>query len=484
MASLLLSLLITFIAQETRPDPGALIETARGLLPAYEGDHKAFLTTAEKRDVQAADHLFSAALLLEPENAYGLWWHGHALVLLAEDARNRGQVEAAERRDGAALAAFDRAIALQPSYTWAFYARAMTQRNRGAYRRALADFDEAVRLANAALEGAGAGEQDALFVRFKARQWRADTRMRVFEFERAREEFRAFYADNGNNKWDLAYSLAETHLQERDFASARRVYAGVLEVEEYRPFGSTYSQLGYLAGLTGDSVEAVRRLTEALEREFQPTLYTRLWLWILSEGMEEEHERARVELVDFVAHPPSSLSEWDLALGRFVVGELDPQRFAVLAREEEERRKREAESLDDLGCEVHYYLGLRHRLDAEALADQGARRKRLSAALAAYLDALAYTPENFKWEWAYARLAVAELAQELLLPPRGYIPSAPSFIERLSPMRLHRAGESMASALTGIEGLELLPGDLLFGFLEGAEDHARPTLAVVAVDRP
>ncbi len=186
--------------------------------------------------------------------------------MLGEDLRNRGNTGDARAHYASALAAYDRAIELDPGYYWAHYARAMAKNNLGRLWDAIRDYDEAVRVASEHISvAAGDADLDPRFVRFKARQWRADTRMRVLEFERAREEFRSFYADNGNNRWDLGYSMAETYQRQRDFAGAIRTYEELLTIEDYATFDSTYAQLGYLAGLLRDRQEATRRLEEALE---------------------------------------------------------------------------------------------------------------------------------------------------------------------------------------------------------------------------
>jgi len=471
-------------ASQERPDPSVLVEQARALLPRYEGDAIEFLTAEQKRDVQAADHLFQAGIALQGESPYALWWGGHARVLLAEDARNRGQLERAAHLDAGALELFDRAIVLDPSYHWAFYARAQARRSSGALFEALDDFGEAVRLADAVLERVdGRSAQDALLVRFKARQWSADTRMGVFEFEKARDEFRIFYGENGNDPWDLAYSLAESYQRERDFAGARRVYEGVLENEVLRSFDSTYLQLAYLAGLVGDTAEALRRLDEAFERERMPSLYPRLWSWLLARGPEwaERREAARADLEDFLAAPPSSLSAWDATLGAFMVGRLEEGAFLAAARQEHERRAREAVPLDGLMCEVSFYRGMRAEMDLEERPAESSRV--LARALSAYEDALAFDPVAFKWEWAYARLGYGRVAEGL-----GRSEVVRFFVRGVEldlnagfgVVRWHRLGEAKSEPLSDADGAELGVGDLLQGYRMEGDGKPRALLVLCA----
>jgi len=469
---------------QERPDPALLVEQARALLPRYEGDAIEFLTAEQRREVEAADHLFQAGLALQGESPYALWWGGHARMLLAEDARNRGQLERAARFDAGALVLFDRAVVLDPTYHWAFYARAQARRSSGALFEALEDFGEAVRLAEAVLEeGDGSSSQDALLVRFKARQWGADTRMGVFQFEQAREEFRTFYAENGNNPWDLAYSLAESYQRERDFAGARRIYEGVLEDEALRSFDSTYSQLAYLAGLVGDTGEALRRLDEAFERERMPSLYPRLWCWLLARGpaWRERCEAARAELEQFLAAPPSSLSAWDATLGAFMLGRMEEEAFVAAAREEHERRAREAVPLDGLGCEVAFYRGMRAELDAVQRPLESAER--LAEALSAYEEALAFDPVAFKWEWAYARQGYGRVAGRLGRSEVGRLRVGGEVLDPgagFGPVRWHRPGEATSEPLSRLRGVELGVGDLLLGYRLGGAGKPRALFIVCA----
>ena len=449
------------------PTAGELVEQARAFLPVFEADRTEFLTAEQRRHVLASTNLLDASLALEPEQAFTVWWKGHAEALLGEDRRNRGEEGAAGAHYAAALDAFQRAIAIDPSYYWAYYARGMAHNNLGRWWDAIRDYDEAVRVANARIDAA-ADESESLdprFVRFKARQWRADTRMRVLEFARAREEFVAFYADNGNNQWDLGFSTAETYQRERDFAQAVATYEHVLTQEDFATFDGAYAQLAYLAGLLGDRAAATRRLDQALETELAPTLYPRLWLWILTEG--ERRPQAAADLTDFVEHPPAGVSEWDRKLGYFVLGQGTPDEFLGLARAEEERRKRDGVPLDNLMCEVWYYVGLRQEADGNE-----------AAALDAFRRAVAFAPRTFKWEWEYARLGLARLAAALgaeadpgfTVHDDGSLSRDGAEPAEVEVVLVHRPGEpGPLRGVAAVRGRPLLAGDLLQCILRHAD---------------
>ena len=479
-------------AQE-RPAPSTLVDQARLFLPPGVGDPPPPLTPEGARDARAAEKLCAAALELDPESGYAAWWLGHARLLLGADLVARGDRDAGRARFRAAVAAFERAEALDPDSAWAPWAAALARWELDELQAALAAFDRAIDVANRAIDAAGEGDpaaRDALFVRFKARQWRADTRMRAFEFERAREEFRSFYADNGNNRWDLGYSLAETYLRERDFAGARAVYEDLLTVEEYRPFGSTYAQLGYLAGLCGEPGPAVEWLEQALVFERAPTLYPRLWLWMLA---REETRRAAAEddLDAFLRNPPAEVSAWDLRLGAFVLGRTSVDEFEAAARAEEARRLAEAEALDDLACEAAFYAGWRLERDAERAGDGEALLRR---ALAAQHRALGFAPRQHKWEWEYARSAFARLAGALQLAPEPgfrvegrHIALAPdrpltrahgATEGALGAVFFHRPGAEKRREGPGALLGALLPGDLLECVVEG-QDGSRAAVRLV-----
>lgn len=400
MLSVLCSVLVTAAAapvqKADRPDSAALVEQARLFVPQFEGDHKYFLTTEEERDVRAAANILEAAMALDAENTYALWWHGHCSVLLGENEKNRGRLDSARSQYESALASFAVTIEQDPSYYWARYSRAMAEANLGRFWDAIGDFDAAVEITDAAMAESDA-DQMAPFVRFKARQWRADTRMRIFEFDTARTEFARFYADNGNNAWDLGYSIAETYLRESDLERARLAYEEIIANPEFVKFDSTYAELAYVAGLVGADELAVERIEKALELEFKPTLYPRLWLWILSAG--ETRAKAQADLAEFLQYPPDDLSAWDLTLGKFLIGEGSTTDFLAQAQAEQARRMVEAVALDDLMCEVWFYIGIRSDRAGED-----------AEALDAYRQALAFRPAQHKWEWTYARHGLAMVA--------------------------------------------------------------------------
>ncbi len=400
LATLLLPLVLLASPQD-RPSATELVVQARLYLPDYSGEHRAFLTPAQKSEVQAASHILSAALALEPESAYALWWKGHSQVLLGEDQLSREQRAASQASFAVALECFDQAVARQPDYLWAWYARAMARQRLGSYARAIRDFEHCITLAQKTIDG---GEDEtaiteARFLKKKARLWRSDCRMQLFDFEIARSEYRAFYADNGDDvdaTWNLGIKIAESYQRERDFSGAIQTYEALLEVPRYADFHGAYTFLAYLEGLHENQEKAYARLNQALARERRPTLYPRLWLWILA---PTEHKAETLDsLKRFVANPPGDLSPWDLTLGRFMTGALTAEAFLAAAKVEVERRKLEAIALDDLMCEVWFYAGWHQEQEGSS-----------ELAIAAYREALAFRPAAFKWEWAYARLRFARL---------------------------------------------------------------------------
>ena len=480
---LMVSLAVTAAFQGAeRPTGNALVDQARTLIPQYDGDHKHFLTVDERRDVVAATHLAAAALALEPDNTYALWWNGHAESLLGEDDRNREQRDAARLHFDIALDAFERASELDPDYYWAHYARGMANWRVGHVASAIRDYDLAVAACDKAIAN---GDSGAETIKFKARQWRADARMRAGEFDVAREEFAAFYADYGNNQWDLGYSLSETHLRERDFAGAREVYGRILENEEFRTFDQTHAQLGYLEGLVGNTDAALQHLDAALEREFTPTLYSRMWQWILTPAPRSQ-AKIDAELRKFLEYPPGSLSEWDRSLGQFVVGEIEASSFLERARVEHNTRMEQARDLGDLMCEVWFYVGLRRRIEADRLDDEAARRDGWLSAFEAFGRALAFDPRSFKWEWAFARKHYAELGALLGKTPvvrstmdgvavgdavpglgRAATADASARGERMV-ARVHSPQDEAARSWTSVD--ELVPGDLLLVLVRAGAD--------------
>ncbi len=469
LATLLLPLVLLAPPQD-RPSATELVDQAKLYLPDYSGEHRAFLTPAQKSGVQAASHLFSAALALEPQNALALRYKGHAQVLLGEDQLNREQRVASRASFSTALECFDQAVAQQPEFLWTWYARAMAHQRLGSYARAIDDFEHCISLAQATIaEGA---YEDAITqaraLKFKARLWRSDCRMQLFEFETARSEYRAFYADNGNDAWDLGIKIAETYLRERDFSGAIQTYEALLEVPRYADFHGAYTFLGYLEGLHENHDKAYERLNQALARERKPTLYPRLWHWILA---PTEHRAETLDLLKrFVANPPGDLSPWDLTLGRFMTGAMTAEAFLTAAKAEVERRKLEAIPLDDLMCEVWFYAGWHHE-------QQGSPE----LAIAAYRKALASRPAAFKWEWAYARLRFARLmraADPKSKPSED--PGPPRTI--LAPYTLSDPGLAEGEDTLGLLERSRPAGDLLLYFVwNGGPDGRTPRLKIIGL---
>lgn len=409
--------------------PTRLVDMARTLVPEYDGEHRAFLTPDERRNVTAATQLLAGAQTLGPDDTNVLWWLGHANTLLAEDSKSRGDREAARERFGAAYEGLRQATALDPEHLWSWYARGLAAGGLGQPFAAIDDLDRCIAILNHKIElrpeGTAPGSDD--FMRFKARKWRAEMLMRSLQFAEARQAFRSFYADNGNNRWDLGFGLGEAFLRERNFAGARRNYEEVLGLENYDEYSAPFEQLGYIAGLTSEWERSSEMLRAALEREIEPGLYLRLWIWVLCP--ERERADARSELEEFLENPPSSLSAWDGRLGRMLMGEGTIHEFKTAARAERERRLGVAQPLDDVVCEALFYSGLR-------LMREGDTRH----ALRHFHDALRARPATFKWEWEYARFYGAVCVEaEAPAVVQGGAPKVPAGgVLRL----VHRVGDS------------------------------------------
>ncbi|MFT7676235.1 MAG: tetratricopeptide (TPR) repeat protein [Planctomycetota bacterium] len=452
------------IVQENVTAP-QLVAQGRALLPSYNGDHRSFLTDLQQREVRAASHLLSAALALDPKSTYAMWWKGHAETLLGEDRGNRGAWGQSVAYYESALGLFDSVLELEPDYHWAWYARGMARNRLGQPFQALADYEQSVRVANgriAAAEDPQSSEADALFVRFKARQWQADTRIGVLAFDQARQEFREFYADNGGNPWDLNFALGESYLRQRDLGGAATLYGELLGVRDFVSFDRIHSELGYLAGLRGAPVEAHAHLHAAIQRERVATLYPRLWLWILA--TPERRSEAADDLGAFLEHPPASLSAWDLTVGRFLLGTGSSADFLRAGSMEEQRRMEVAVPLDDLMCEVWFYAGLKYERAGDS-----------AKATRAYALALGYDPPKFKWEWAFARAGFARLMGQ-----RSELEEYPA-IEwngELLVLYVHRAGE--LASRTELPR-PLLAGDLVQAVVRAADGSRRVLRHVIGV---
>ena len=394
--------------QETAPDAETLIQQAWTFLPAYDFTPRPLLDDSSRARATAGAHLLRAALALSPEHVRGLWSLGYAESLLAEDRHTRGDRERATQHKREAEEALQRAMLLRPEDPWALYARGAVRGALGEHRRALGDLKRTRELCD---QLRARGDSSVDYLRFKTLEQNAELLQRAGEFVQARAALESFHEEFSNNDWPLLIALAESHLRERSFPGAFDAYRRA--IEGYPSDHQAYALSGYLAGLVGDREEATRQLTTALEHELAPGMYTRLWLWILA--TEDAREGAREDLAGFLANPPSTLSAWDRTLGSFVLGSGEATEFLAAGRAEHARRLEAAEPLDDLLCEVWYYAGLRHELDAAEL-EADAREGRLRQALHAYGTALESSPARWKWEWAFARLAFARLAAELDLP--------------------------------------------------------------------
>ncbi len=390
--------LVVAPAQATeRPDAETLVAQAWLFLPAYDGEHRAFLSDELRTNTAVGAHLLEAAVELEPEHLRGLWSLGHARILLAEDARNRDLGDVARAHYVGAVSALSRSIDLFPTDPWACYARGAAHTAFGADNAALRDLDAAIENADALIAN---GDNSISWLRFKALEWRAEVLMRLGEHERARAALRAFHSEFSNNNWPLYIALAESYERERDFAGARASYDDI--VAEFPTDHQAYGLLGYLEGLVDDRERATSRLLEAIENELEPDMYLRMWLFLLA--TDDALASAESDLRLFLENPPDSLSDWDRGLGLFTLGEGTPAEFLERARAEVERRIAADEALDDLMCEASFYAGWRE--------ERGGNPR---AALDAYRAALAFHPPKWKWEWAFARLAFARLAAELEL---------------------------------------------------------------------
>lgn len=472
LATLLLPLFLLTPPQE-RPTATGLVDQARSYLPEYTGEHRPFLTSQQESAVRAANHILSAALSLDPKSTYAKWWKGHTYILLGENHLNRGEVNLGSAYYRHAMDCFDQAVWEDETYAWGYYARAMVHMRLGEFYRAQQELRMCIGLANSiAKSGDETARSESEFIRYKARLWSAECSMRVYEFEKAREQYRSFYADNGNNAWDLGIKIAETYQRERAFLAAIQTYEELLNVPEYADYHGAYNYLGYLEGLLENPDKAAHRLNQALERERQPTLYPRLWLWILAP--DEQKQDALDQLNRFLTHPPANLSHWDLKLGRFLTGEGTQEEFLTQARVERARRKIAAQSLDNLMCEVWFYAGLRQEW-----------RSSKDEAIAAYKKALAFRPIAFKWEWAYARLHFARLLRSPENLPSGLPNNAPPGVHRVY---LYQGGPDGLGDM-GLEELRehASKGDLILSFSGGSSPFApkwTPQMEVVGVPQP
>lgn len=388
--------------QDQKPTADGLIEQAWKLLPAYTGDHRAYLNADDRRDVQAASYMLEAATALEPDHSRGLWSLGHAHILLGEDSRNRGHRADAQEHYAALLRNLDHAIEIDPIDPWALYARGTAHSAFGDYESALKDLDGAANNAAAQLDENGEPTNTA-WLRFKALGWTCDTLMNTRDYERARVALVEYHTEFSENQWPLFIALAETHERARNFDGALAEYDRAIELfpEDYQ----AHSTRGYVYGLLGDTEEATRCLSRSVEVELQVSLYPRLWLWMLA--TEDASQAAAEDLAELLVNPPQQIGSWDLRLGRFMMGEEGPSRFLAAAHAEMDRRIDAGENVDDLICEVQFYIGF--ALERGAAGDP----VKLTQALEHYRAALLERPSTWKWEWAFARNHFTSVAAKL-----------------------------------------------------------------------
>lgn len=470
--------------QDSKPTAEDLVAQAWQLMPAYEGDHRAFLSAQLAGEVQAAAHLFEAALALEPEHLRGLWSLGHARVLLAENHRNRGERELAERHHARCLEALGRGLALQPEDPWAAYARGAAQTAFGNYDEALADLQLAIDSSSAAIDTAAAAGQDTSnseWLRFKAEEWRCESLTRAQLFDEAASALAEFHGLYSNNEFPGLMAAARMNSRARDFASVQASFERNIEL--FAEDGQSSENLAYVRGLLRDREGATRLLKHAISLERVPGFYTRLWLWILA--TEEEAEEARADLQLFVDNAPSSTTPWDLRLGRFLLGEGSVPDFVEAGRLEVERRIEADEVVDELPCEVQFYAGVFWRRMAEGIEDFEARRFAQQQAWEHFQKALEFRPIAWKWEWAFSRLAFADLSAVLEVGNEsGFELKGRQFEQGDLRVELRDARWCVAGSARPTSNPEHVPsaGDLLMGNWIDQEGRRRPIMRVVGID--
>ncbi|MEZ6020200.1 MAG: hypothetical protein R3F17_08885 [Planctomycetota bacterium] len=325
----------------------------------------------------------------------------------------------------------------------------MCLQRRGFGDEALGMFGAAHAKAEAvtAADEVAAASNGAQTIFHRTRLWIADTRLGLLRFDGARKAFHIYYGDDPQQAWRLGFSLLETWLRARDFEGAERHLQALLAEQEFADWPQIHEQLGYLAGLRGDRALATKFLEAALARERNLGVYVRIWMVLI--GDVAAQETARKELAQIVESPSRGISDWDVKLVRFVIGQEGQEGFLQQAQAERQRRLEQAELLDNLMAEVWFYVGA--RLEREG---------RPAEALAAWRETLKAEPAGFKWEWEYARLGLARLAERRELPiaggPLASIPAKDWVV-------FHRFGSEPRS-----EG-KLWPGDLVLWMEMGPE---------------
>lgn len=453
-------------AEEARFVDG-LMEQGWTLIPAYSGEHRGSLSERDRVRTTAAAHLFSAASELEPTRVRAHWSLGHAKVLLAENARTRGLAAVSEHALGAE-AALSQALTIDPADPWCSYARGALRVGFGSIDGALVDLQRADEWTSARISE-GSDDGNNAWLRFKAREWRSEALMQAGQFAKAREALREFHGEFSENTFPLHVALGECFLRERNFAAADSEYETIVEL--FPDDHQAYALRGYISGLLGDQAAATAHLKAALEREPVPGLYLRLWLWMLAtdEAMAEIDE----ELREFLAYPPSSLSDWDRRLGAFCTGDEPTASFIDAANAEAARRMDASEPLDELLCEAWFYVGMRLERDAAAAETGAPANELLEKAMVAYAQALTARPVAWKWEWSFARHAYARLAaalgktetKEPSATSEGGAPTATT-------LGIHLAGQKRSMAPTDAPPV---PGQLWLGLRQQANGSSRFT---------
>jgi tetratricopeptide (TPR) repeat protein len=460
-------------------DANKLVNDAWPYLPEYTAAERPYLSEEMRRKAAAGAKMLAAAIELDPSHARGLWCRGYAEWLLAVDAKNRGEAEAAQEHFGASVESFSAGIGLNETDPWALVGRAQTLASFGEYGPAIADMDAA--LASMAETLAKPGNHGSTpWLRFQAMKARAEILMQLGRFEDAREALSTFHGLFSGNNWNLYVETADSYKRERDFDSARATYEKILE--EFENDFQAYALLGYLEGLVGDRAAATKRLQEALEYELQPGMYTRMWLTMLA--TDEARPAAVADFEGFMENPPDDLSEWDRTLGNFVLGNGTVEEFARKGGIEVARRMSAGEAVDDLPCEIAFYSGFRHEADAAKAGDGATQKMHQEKALAAYREALSFDPK-WKDEWAYSRMHFARLTAELGQKTKPGFSVKDDRLSvggqargKLMEASWHAPGEAAAKPSLG---RAVQPGDLLIGTLESNDGERRSVRLVVGL---
>lgn len=449
--------------EASEPTASDWVEQGWALVPAYTGEHRWSLSSEERKRTQAAWHILNAATLLDPENTLAWWRRGHTAVLLATDDKTRGNEPLVpgdlqlpySQWEQEALTSLKRSLELAPSDPWSNYALAICFAQADQVGEAQRGLLDTIAVCSSAMESEGT-EGTAAWISFKCREWLAEVQMRAGQFDLARESVRAFYGDFGENDWPLKIALAECALRERDFKAARLEYQQIIQAPAFASDPQAHAALGYLAGLLGDADTAAGHLRDAIRRERTPELYARLWLWILSEG---DRTDARADLQKFLSYPPPQVTEWDLALGRFSLGEGTPKSFLAQAQLELQSRWDAGLDPGELLCEAEFYVGLRLEADAALAEDSEAQEACLKQAAEAYRRCLTARPTQWKWEWSYARLGLRRVSPERSRVTRLSLPGPTDG----TLYQLHRLGDMSTTALEPQIKIDAdwQPGDLL-----------------------